>query len=406
VDQGGGPRDTAPVGHGRNPAKLRCRRRRLPCPAAKHDRRGHQPLAEALRRRGRAVRTRLPAAPVGGGGGGGGEPRLDHTESFLTGLTVATESRSDFASTGEWESAAGASRTTAGEDDGVDEENGFGVVGREEGGGGGEEDGALLRAWEEEGESWVGAGRSLAWAPGEEEGSERGGRRGASFDAAAPLPGGSGASRNQRLRGRHHGRRGGDGGGGGADETWKEGTRPAGCSRGSGRSLRCTRSGSERWVVFIVGCVVLVSLLFNEPVARTVLAYVCCLCSSGCMCLSRERLFSLPTTDGCDTLISLFVRSKIRRLAPVLAHGSLSGLFQCSHGPPRTSSSRKTHFLLSLTPLRRAAHHVGSGRVGSISVYLLPSLPGPRPPHLVDRIYLRLPALAARPCRTLSLGNA
>ncbi len=168
-----------------------------------------------------------------GGGGGAG---LDHTESFLTGLTGAAESRSDFAATGEWEPAAAASRTTLDDDDDdddhnrVEEEEGeedFEFDGREDGGGGGGEDGALLRAWEEEGESWVGAGRSLAWGPADEDDSERGGRGGLSFDAAPPLPRGLGAQRNQRLPGRLHGRRGG-GGGGGADENWKEGTRPAG----------------------------------------------------------------------------------------------------------------------------------------------------------------------------------
>lgn len=186
-----------------------------------------------------------PWRPTGGGrrreGGafsgnhrsGGGGAGLDHTESFLSGLTAAAESRSDFAATGEWESAAAASRMTADDrDDGVEEEeDGFRleVVGREDGGGGEEEeDGALLRAWEEEGESWVGAGRSLAWAPGDEEDSGRGGRGGLSFDAAPQLPRGSGGQRNQLLRGRQHGRRGGGGGDGGVGKNWKEGTRPAG----------------------------------------------------------------------------------------------------------------------------------------------------------------------------------
>ncbi|CAM9890081.1 unnamed protein product, partial [Hapterophycus canaliculatus] len=99
--------------------------------------------------------------PRGGGGGGGGGGDRYHgdddedgeafssgfdAESFLEGPpAAAADSRSD--TTAGWGSSSLASRATGGGS----------------GGGGAEEE--ALRAWEEEGETWVGAGRSLAWAP-------------------------------------------------------------------------------------------------------------------------------------------------------------------------------------------------------------------------------------------------
>lgn len=181
-----------------------------------------------------------------GGGGGGGvhaaRPRFlcEEEENMGEAFSGLTASRSD--TTG-WGSAA--SGTTV--------DDGGGGGGWRGGGGGGGGSGGALRAWEEQddeeeevgrgeglgGEDWVGAGRSLAWAPGGEDGDrlfdrlgvdggggsgERGEARDSGgftrrLDSAATRP------RHRSGAGAGAGGRGRRGGLGGVD---KEGTRPAG----------------------------------------------------------------------------------------------------------------------------------------------------------------------------------
>ena len=140
----------------------------------------------------------------------------ENPESFLGGLTAG--SRSD--SAGGW----GASAISADDADGGYY---FGVEG-----GGGDGGGEALRAWEEEGEGWVGAGRSLAWAPGGEDFEEFGAGEEDSLRGEGRLlsrapPQGPGAATPGRRRRFQHGG-GGGGGGGYSGENGKEGTRPAG----------------------------------------------------------------------------------------------------------------------------------------------------------------------------------
>lgn len=156
--------------------------------------------------------------PVGGGGGAGRFVRdeEENTESFLGELTA--DSRSD--SAGGWGGSLAAPPSAISADE-VDGEY-YGVGG-----------GGALRAWEEEGESWVGAGRSMAWAPGREDevvgarggdGSQGDGEGGGDGRLLfRPPPQGPRAARGQRRRPQDGRRGGGDGG-----EDWKEGTRPAG----------------------------------------------------------------------------------------------------------------------------------------------------------------------------------
>ncbi|CAN0137607.1 unnamed protein product [Ectocarpus fasciculatus] len=118
------------------------------------------------------------AAAAGGGAGGGrylrgGEAaNVTGAHSFLGGLEE--DSRSD--TTG-WGGFSAASRISASDVDG----------------GGGDDE--ALRAWEEA-EDWVGAGRSIAWAPGEEQEEYAQGEAGGLFAA----PRGLGAVHGSRHR--------------------------------------------------------------------------------------------------------------------------------------------------------------------------------------------------------------
>ncbi|CAM9995975.1 unnamed protein product [Ectocarpus fasciculatus] len=128
------------------------------------------------------------AAAAGGGAGGGrylrgGEAaNVTGAHSFLGGLEE--DSRSD--TTG-WGGFSAASRISASDVDG----------------GGGDDE--ALRAWEEA-EDWVGAGRSIAWAPGEEQEEYAQGEAGGLFAA----PRGLGAVHGSR---RHRTQSGGGGAG-------------------------------------------------------------------------------------------------------------------------------------------------------------------------------------------------
>ncbi|CBJ25454.1 expressed unknown protein [Ectocarpus siliculosus] len=139
---------------------------------------------------GRRGSVAAAAATAGGSGGGGGRflrggeaENVTSAESFLGGLEA--DSRSD--TTG-WGGFSAASRISASDGDG-------GPYPGEGGGGGGDDDDEALRAWEEA-EDWVGAGRSIARAPGEEQEEHARGEAGGLFAA----PRGLGAVHGSRRR--------------------------------------------------------------------------------------------------------------------------------------------------------------------------------------------------------------
>ncbi|CAB1102446.1 unnamed protein product [Ectocarpus sp. CCAP 1310/34] len=153
--------------------------------------------------------------PVWKRGGGGRYLRVTRADSFVGGLEE--DSRSD---TTRWGGFSETSRISASDGDG----------GPYPGEGVGGDDDEALRAWEEA-EDWVGAGRSIARAPGEEQEDYAQEEAGDLFAAARGLGAVHGSSRRRTQsagaggagRARHVGV-----GGAGSGADWKEGTRPAG----------------------------------------------------------------------------------------------------------------------------------------------------------------------------------